>query len=176
MNQDPNPTDYPHLEAFVDWLYEHVEELPCDTETLKKRVQSRHLHELDHVERHSGDGGEGLSDWYRSLEESRAEEANTRQGQATVPCGICGRPTPMRGTKRCDRCWELETRIEAAPEIAKLILRGMENGGLSPELEEVERNQLQSKRDAEEKEFYENERSRAATADYEYQVEENLDE
>jgi hypothetical protein len=37
MNQDPNPTDYPHLEAFIDWLYEHVEELPSDAEALKAR-------------------------------------------------------------------------------------------------------------------------------------------
>lgn len=28
-----------------------------------------------------------------------------------VPCGLCGTPTPMTGTKRCDSCWEIETRI-----------------------------------------------------------------
>lgn len=31
----------------------------------------------------------------------------------TVPCRICTVPTPMLGTKLCDRCWELETRIHA---------------------------------------------------------------
>ena len=39
MIQNPNQTDYPHLEQFVDWLYEHVEELPGDVEILKARVQ-----------------------------------------------------------------------------------------------------------------------------------------
>lgn len=29
----------------------------------------------------------------------------------TVPCELCGKPTRMLGTKRCDGCWELETRI-----------------------------------------------------------------
>lgn len=40
----------------------------------------------------------------------------------TVPCEFCGKPTPMLYTKRCDPCWELEKRIQAAPEIAKQIL------------------------------------------------------
>jgi hypothetical protein len=42
MKQDPNPTDYPHLETFSDWLYAHVDELPSDPETLKARVQHWH--------------------------------------------------------------------------------------------------------------------------------------
>ncbi len=29
----------------------------------------------------------------------------------TVPCEICSTPTHSTGTKRCDPCWELETRI-----------------------------------------------------------------
>lgn len=32
-------------------------------------------------------------------------------GTDTVPCGTCGQPTPMRGTKRCDGCWEVEHRM-----------------------------------------------------------------
>lgn len=28
----------------------------------------------------------------------------------------------MRGTKRCDRCWELEKRIKADPDLARAIL------------------------------------------------------
>lgn len=40
----------------------------------------------------------------------------------TVPCGICGDQTPMTGTKRCDRCWELERRIQRDPVIARKIL------------------------------------------------------
>lgn len=26
-------------------------------------------------------------------------------------CGICRKPTRMTGTKRCDACWELESRL-----------------------------------------------------------------
>lgn len=40
----------------------------------------------------------------------------------TVPCEICGDQTPMAGTKRCNRCWELERRILADPELANKIL------------------------------------------------------
>jgi hypothetical protein len=39
----------------------------------------------------------------------------------TVPCGICGKPTTMTGTCRCDGCWELEHRVEAQPVIALRI-------------------------------------------------------
>lgn len=41
----------------------------------------------------------------------------------TMPCRICGRPTIMLGTKLCHRCWELEHRIEADPQLARKILR-----------------------------------------------------
>ena len=44
----------------------------------------------------------------------------------TVECRICGEPTPMLGTKLCDRCWELERRIQVDPLIAKKILENME--------------------------------------------------
>jgi hypothetical protein len=40
----------------------------------------------------------------------------------TVPCGVCGKSTTMTGTKRCDRCWELEGRIKRDPELARKIL------------------------------------------------------
>ena len=40
----------------------------------------------------------------------------------TVPCELCGTRTMMTGTKRCDRCWELEMRIESDPALARLIL------------------------------------------------------
>lgn len=32
----------------------------------------------------------------------------------------------MTGTQRCDRCWELETRIKADPQLATRILAGIE--------------------------------------------------
>lgn len=40
--------------------------------------------------------------------------AATRK-KRTVPCGLCGEPTPMLDTKRCDSCCELETRAHRAP-------------------------------------------------------------
>lgn len=45
-----------------------------------------------------------------------------RFGQETTECTLCGQETPMMGTKLCDRCWELKSRIEADPELAKKIL------------------------------------------------------
>jgi hypothetical protein len=49
-----------------------------------------------------------------------------RSDVPTVPCGRCGEPTPMRGTKRCDSCWELEARIRRAPDLARQILAELE--------------------------------------------------
>ena len=43
--------------------------------------------------------------------------------RTTVPCELCGTATPMLGTKRCDRCWELETRIKQDLLLALKILR-----------------------------------------------------
>ncbi len=45
--------------------------------------------------------------------------------QFQVPCGLCGKPTPSIGTKRCDPCWELETRIKMDPILARKILEGL---------------------------------------------------
>jgi hypothetical protein len=33
--------------------------------------------------------------------------------QTTVPCKTCGKPTAMTGTKLCDGCWEVESRLES---------------------------------------------------------------
>ena len=41
--------------------------------------------------------------------------------QETVPCKWCGEPTPMLGTKECDRCYELRSRIEYDPALAVKI-------------------------------------------------------
>ncbi|MES2347067.1 MAG: hypothetical protein V4641_05790 [Pseudomonadota bacterium] len=43
----------------------------------------------------------------------------------TCPCGLCGKPTRMLGTKRCDGCWELEKRIHGDPALALRILAAM---------------------------------------------------
>ena len=47
-------------------------------------------------------------------------------GRKLVPCELCGKPTAMTGTKRCDRCWELETRIRMDMELAKKIIVRLE--------------------------------------------------
>lgn len=46
-------------------------------------------------------------------------------GYQTAPCGLCGKPTPMLGTKRCDTCHELEGRIQMSPDLARRILAGL---------------------------------------------------
>lgn len=43
----------------------------------------------------------------------------------TCPCGLCGTPTKLTGTQRCDNCWEMEGRIQRNPEIARKILAAM---------------------------------------------------
>ena len=49
-----------------------------------------------------------------------------------IPCRLCGKPTPMRGTKLCDGCWELETRIRRDPEIAIKILNEIGSSPTDP--------------------------------------------
>lgn len=41
----------------------------------------------------------------------------------TVCCRLCRALTPSTGTKLCDRCWELERRVKADPDLAWKILR-----------------------------------------------------
>lgn len=43
-------------------------------------------------------------------------------GQATVPCKHCRTPTPMLGTRECDRCHELWTRVSWDPHLAQQAL------------------------------------------------------
>lgn len=45
--------------------------------------------------------------------------------EETVPCRLCSAPTPMLGTKLCDRCWELEMRIERDKALAIKILENL---------------------------------------------------
>lgn len=53
------------------------------------------------------------------------KDGKDRFGRQIVPCELCGKPTPM-ATKRCDGCWELETRIKHQPELARKILDAVE--------------------------------------------------
>lgn len=48
-------------------------------------------------------------------------------GVLVVPCELCEAPTKMTGTKRCNRCWELEKRIHSDPTLARKILEKLEN-------------------------------------------------
>ena len=48
----------------------------------------------------------------------------------TIPCKLCGEPTRYLGTKRCNRCWELEHRIHADPEPARQILAKYDEAGM----------------------------------------------
>ncbi len=46
--------------------------------------------------------------------------------EKTTPCRLCGMPTEMLSTKLCDPCWELESRIQKSPDIARKILKEWE--------------------------------------------------
>jgi len=62
---------------------------------------------------------------------SNAIKAQEMSDCLYVDCEICGLKTQMTATKRCDRCWELETRIKRDFDLAKKIferIRGGENG------------------------------------------------
>lgn len=43
----------------------------------------------------------------------------------TIPCRLCNKPTKMLGTKLCDECWELESRIHNQPQLAQKVLDQM---------------------------------------------------
>jgi len=45
-----------------------------------------------------------------------------RLTKETTPCIHCGTPTNMLGTKLCDRCWKLETRIDMDLELSEKIM------------------------------------------------------
>jgi len=51
-----------------------------------------------------------------------------------IPCKWCGTPTQMLGTKMCDGCWELETRIQSQPDLARRILDDLESESQVTEL------------------------------------------
>lgn len=42
--------------------------------------------------------------------------------EKTIPCELCGKPTNMLGSRRCNGCWELEIRVRLEPELARKIL------------------------------------------------------
>lgn len=46
----------------------------------------------------------------------------------TVKCKWCGTDTTMLGTRECDRCWELRSRIEADMVLAEKMMIAIEYG------------------------------------------------
>lgn len=40
----------------------------------------------------------------------------------TIPCKWCRKQTPMLGTKMCDGCWELSTRISRDLDLAERMI------------------------------------------------------
>lgn len=60
--------------------------------------------------------------WAKGRAAAAAYHLEQLKEPETVPCGVCSEPTPMLGTKRCDRCYELELRIRRNPELARQIL------------------------------------------------------
>ena len=47
-------------------------------------------------------------------------------GDELVSCRLCFEPTISKGTKLCDSCWELETRISSNLSLAKKIIEIIE--------------------------------------------------
>lgn len=64
-----------------------------------------------------------MADYYagHEIEALAARHAKERE-DGRVSCRLCGEMTRMESTKLCDRCWELERRIERDPSIAAAIL------------------------------------------------------
>lgn len=51
-----------------------------------------------------------------------------RFGEEIITCIICNKEkTTMLGTKKCDICWELESRISSNFELAKKIIADLES-------------------------------------------------
>lgn len=60
----------------------------------------------------------------------------------TVPCTTCGQPTRMTGTKKCDWCYEVETRLagylrRGGPAARNFVKDALESGGDPPFRAEV---------------------------------------
>jgi hypothetical protein len=54
----------------------------------------------------------------------------------TVACETCGQPTRSKGTKRCDPCWEVETRLpfylktaQGRANVASMLRHAEKHGG-----------------------------------------------
>lgn len=67
--------------------------------------------------------------WVTPLNQEESDHhqiiADLRAEHETVTCTVCNAQTTNRGTKLCDPCWELKTRIERDPEKAATILAAL---------------------------------------------------
>lgn len=55
----------------------------------------------------------------------RGADSDMNNDQPTVLCKWCGKQTPMLGTKQCDNCWELSSRIGGNINVTGNMLKGM---------------------------------------------------
>jgi len=46
---------------------------------------------------------------------------NTNVTREYIPCQVCGEPTTMRGTKLCNNCWEVMSRLSPFLQCANAI-------------------------------------------------------
>ena len=57
----------------------------------------------------------------------KGEKSYNQFGQEVIVCTLCNDAmTTMKGTERCDECWELENRIIADMTLAKKIISRLE--------------------------------------------------
>jgi hypothetical protein len=108
MTQKVYQTYAPNKEDDTLWIAAHCQE-HAEAVALERGYPSDVLEEID-VKPDEG----GVDVW---LDEGSEVEA--------VACSLCETKTPSLGTQRCDECWELETRIERQPEIARKILKAI---------------------------------------------------
>ena len=113
-----------HAKGYVDWLEQlYLKEKEGTSEIDRFNAETTYC--KWHIARND------LAKYLKELEGgfvvSIRNSSHPEAGDDQVPCGICGDPTRMTGTKRCDRCWELERRIEDDPKLAKLILERIES-------------------------------------------------
>lgn len=50
----------------------------------------------------------------------------------TIPCKWCGKQTPMLGTKMCNGCWELDTRISHDLDLAERMVEHFRSENSQP--------------------------------------------
>jgi hypothetical protein len=73
----------------------------------------------------------------RPVVEAREQQSNPDLFCDAVPCGTCTMPTHMIGTRRCDNCYEVESRLVTylrAPNGRAFIRAALATGPAHPPL------------------------------------------